>query len=275
MRVLKVFCALVCLSSVARFVAVIHGSTITKHGILVVIWLLIIALVYAFELYGIHTKAGFAWKLGWGILAATFLQFLVLAGSAALKAPETDYPWVAFGAVTVGGSLVALYWGFWWRRQKSYFVLPSPTIPKTGTKELVAVFCILALAFAALTLFSSRTDKYREPADAAVKQFHEQLAAGQYAAIYDEADETLHTATSQSDFVNLLQSVHQKLGNAQDLNLSRTAISFHGGGRMSIRVTYDTKFTNGTATEQFVWQDQDSRVTLGQYQIRSDVLTAK
>jgi hypothetical protein len=282
MRVLKVFCVLVCLFSVGRFVVIIHGVfsdeaslIVARHGISAAVLSLVIALVAAVEFYGIHKKASFAWKLGWGMLAATFLQFLVLAGSAALGVPDADYPWVAFAGVMVDGSLVALYWGFWWKRQKGYFTSQSPASPSARTKELVAVLCIAASAFAAIALFAAQTAKYREPADPAVKQFHERLAAGQYVAIYDEADETLRRTTSESDFVNLLQSVHQKLGDAQNLNLRSTVISWHGNGKLSIGVTYDTEFTYGAATEQFVWQEQDNRVALGRYQIRSKVLTPK
>jgi len=282
MRVLKVFCVIVCLVSAGRFVAIVHGirlsqadSMLTTHSVIGMVGLLVIVLVYAVEFYGIHTKALFAWKLGWGILAATFLQFVLLGGSSALKVPETDHPWVALVAVVVVGSLVALYWSLWWKRQKDYFTAQSPTIPSKGTKELVGVLCLAALAFAALTLFSRQTAKYQEPANQAVKQFHEQLAAEQYAAIYDGADETLRRTITESDFVNSLQSVHQKLGNVQDLNLSSTVIAWQGGGKKSIRLTYDTKFAYGTGTEQFVWQDHDNRVTLARYEIKSKALTAQ
>lgn len=282
MRFLKVFCVLVCLFSVARFVAIIHGVfspeaglIVARPGIWAAIWSLVVALAAALEFYGIHKRAPFAWNLGWGILAATFSEFLARAGSAVLGVPEADYPWVAFAGVMVGGSLVALYWGLWWKRQKGYFTSQSPAIPNARTKELVAVLCIAASAFVAIKLFAAQTAKYREPADPAVKQFHEQLAAGQYVAIYDEADETLRRTTSESDFVDLLQSVHQRLGDAQNLNLRSTVISWHGHGKMSIGVTYDARFTHGIATEQFLWQEQNNRVALGRYQIRSNVLTPK
>ncbi len=282
MRVLKVFCALICLFSLARLATIIHGAfspetglIVARPGIPAAIWSLVIALAAALEFYGIHKRASFAWTLGWGILAATFSEFLVRSGSAALKVPDADHPWVAFASVMVGGSVVALYWGSWWKHQKGYFTSQSLPSPKARTKELVAVLAIATSALVAIALLAAQTAKYREPADPAVKQFHEQLAAGQYVAIYDVADETLRRTTSESDFVNLLQSVHQRLGDAQNLNLRSTVISWHGGGRMSIGVTYDTKFTYGTATEQFVWQEQNNRVALGRYQIKSTILPSK
>lgn len=281
MRLLKIFCIFACVSCAAGFVTIIRAhssaaeSISTGRGILAAIWLLAIALVYAVEFYGIHTKAPFAWKLGWGILAATFVEFFVGAGSATLEVPKTDYPWVAFASLTVVGSLVAFYWGFWWKRQKAYFTAQSPSITKAGTKELAIVFGIAALVLAGVTLLERQTDKYLKLTSPAVEQFHAQLAAGQYAAIYDGADETLRKKTTEAAFVDLLQSVHQKLGDVHDSNLNRTGIAWHSNQNVTISVNYETKFTYGMGTEQFVWQDKGNRVTLGGYQIRSNVLTAK
>lgn|SRR5208282_1753200 len=282
MRAAKIACALACVFSLVRFIAIIRGirspqtgSLFTGHGILAAIGLLVVAVVCAVEFYGIHTKAVFAWKLGWGILTAEFLWFLVVAGSSALQVPEIDHPRVAFGAVMVCGSVAAVYWGFWWKRQKDYFTAQSPTIPKTGTKELAVVLCIAALLLAGVGLISGSVAKYHELGNQAVKQFHEQLAAGQYVAIYDAADETLRESTSKSDFVDLLQSVHEKLGDVQDLNPSWKGVAFHGGQSATIALYFDTKFTNGTATEQFVWQKHDNRLTLSRYQIKSKVLDSK
>jgi hypothetical protein len=282
MRVAKIACALACVFSLVQFIAMIRGigspqssSLFTGHGILAAIVQLVIALMCAVEFYGIHTRALFAWKLGWGILAAMFLRFLIVAGSSALQVPEIDQPWVAFGAVMVCGSLVAVYWGVWWNRQKDYFTAQSPTIPKTGTKELAVVLCIVALVLAGVGLISGPVAKYHELGNQAVKQFHEQLAAGQYIAIYDAADETLRESRSKSDFVNLLQSVHEKLGDVQYLNSSWKGVAFHGGQRATIALDFETKFTNGTATEQFVWQEHDNRLALSRYQIKSKVLDSK
>jgi hypothetical protein len=264
------------------FIAIVHGirspqtsSLFAGNGILSAIGLLVIALMHAVEFYGIHTKTLFAWKLGWGILAAMFLQFLVIGGSSALQLPGTDYPWVAFAAVVVGGSVDAAYWGFWWKRQKDYFTTQSPTTKKPRTKELAVVLCLVALVFACVALIAGPVAKYHKLGHQAVKQFHEQLASGQYVEIYDAADETLRDITSKADFVNLLQSVHERLGDVESLNPGWQGIAFHGGQRMTISEYFDTKFAHGNGTEWFVWQAHDNRLTLGLYQIKSSVLTSR
>jgi hypothetical protein len=282
MRVVKIYCVLACLSCVAQLTAVIHAirsspasSTLTGHTILGMISLLVVALVCAVEFYGIHAKAPFAWTLGWVMLAATFADFLVVGGSAALNAPKVDYPWVAFVAVVIGGSLVALYWGLWWKRQKRYFTAQPLTNPNVRAKELVVVFCVAALAFGAIRLLSGQTVRYQELVNPALKQFREQFAAEQYIAIYEGADETLRGTTRESDFVNLLESVHEKLGDVQNSNLTFTGISWHGNHNATISLNYKTEFARGAGTEKFMWQDHNNRVTLGRYQVYSKVLTER
>lgn len=273
MRVLKVFCVLVCLSCVARFAVIIHrihsaqtGSTATEHSISAMIWLLVTAFVFGLEFYGIHTKEKFAWHLGWIILAATLLRFLISGGSDALGVPENDHPWVAFAAVMVGVILVCAYWGFWWKRQKDYFRAQAPTIPNAGRKELAVILCISVLVFAAFTLLPLLTSKNEEHANQAVKQFREQLAAGQYSAIYDGADEKLHRTTSESDFVNRLQSVNQTLGAVQ--NSVPKGIEFQMA-QGTIRLDYDTTFARGTGRERFVWQIKNDQAILDSYHVDS------
>jgi hypothetical protein len=282
MRSAKIVCALACVFSLVGFIATTRGirspqagSFFAGQGIFAAIGLLVIASMCAVEFYGIHTRALFAWKLGWGILAAVFLQFLVIGGSSALQVPEADHPLVAFGAVMICGSAVALYWGFWWKRQKDHFTAQSPGSRKTRTKELAVVFCIVVLVFAGVALISGPVAKYHGLGHQAVKQFHEQLASGQYNEIYDAADETLRKTTSKSDFVNLLQSVHERLGDVESLNPGWRGIAFHGGQHMTISEYFDTKFTHGNGTEWFVWQADDNHLTLGRYQIKSSVLTSR
>ena len=282
MRAAKIACAVACVFCLVGFIGIIRGigspqavSLFTGHGILAAIGLLVIAVMCAVEFYGIHTKAPFAWKLGWGILAAMFLHFLVVGGASALQVPEADDPWVAFGAVMVGGSVVAVYWGFWWKRQKHYFTVQSPAIPKMRTKELAVVLCIAALVIAGVGLISRPVARDHELGNRAVNHFHEQLAAGQYVAIYDAADETLRENTTKSDFVYLLQSVHEKLGDVQGLNSRWEGVAFHGGQRATIALYFDTRFTNGIGAEKFVWQERDNHLTLSRYQVTSIVLDSK
>jgi peptidoglycan/LPS O-acetylase OafA/YrhL len=75
-------------------------------------------------IYGIHNKSIIAWKIGWGVIAAGLIEFLASALSATSRIPRTDYPGVA--AVVVAGLVVALYWSYWWNKQKCYFIKSTP-----------------------------------------------------------------------------------------------------------------------------------------------------
>jgi hypothetical protein len=280
MRVFKILCALVCLSCIARFILYFHaihppqvGSAGGGQSIFAASSALGGALLFAIELYGLHKRALFAWILGWVILAATFVNFLSVASYSILKTvPKADHPWVAIAATMVMSSLVALYWGVWWSRQKAYFASQSLSSSGTRRKELVAVVCVSALAFAGMMFLSSRAGEYVALATPAVNQFHEEVASERYRAIYDAADVALRNRTTESDFVNLLRSVRESLGNVEVSKLSLTNIAWHGKHSATISLIYYTTFVRGTATERFLWEDRDGRLTLARYQIFSAAL---
>jgi hypothetical protein len=76
--------------------------------------------------YGIRRRLAFAWKLGWVILTAMFSWFLVETLISIRQKPQSGGGWVAATLVTIMISVVAIYWGPWWKRQKDYFSQPGP-----------------------------------------------------------------------------------------------------------------------------------------------------
>jgi hypothetical protein len=132
MRALRIFLAFFCVWSVVDFVLAVHAilspwhrSSSARHESLVMAASLVAALLYASALYGIHKRTFTVWKLGWGFLAVQYLGWLFQGLRMALQVPQADSPWAASAAVVIGGGAVALYWGFWWNRQRSYFVQPA------------------------------------------------------------------------------------------------------------------------------------------------------
>jgi hypothetical protein len=109
----------------------------------------------------------------------------------------------------------------------------------------------------------------------AVTQFHSQLDAQQYAALYTAADPQLHQATSQADFTKLLAAVHRKLGNVRESNLRTWHAGWYTGQGTTVTLTYDTTFASGSGTEQFVWHINDNRALLYGYHINSADLIEK
>ncbi len=98
-----------------------------NHAILRAISSILLSAFCGAAVYGIHKRTLIAWKLGWGVIATGFLEFLVSAFSALSKTPRNDHPGIAMAAVVVMAAAVALYWGVWWNKKKSYFIKLPPT----------------------------------------------------------------------------------------------------------------------------------------------------
>lgn len=130
MRLLKAFCIVFCLLSLISAFTGVHavhysyaGNVVTRqlgvdHSRLGMIVSVLNALLLAAAAYGIHTRALLAWKLGFAYLAIAYLGFIIQVLSASLRLPEG---WVAAVAVGAVSSLIFLWWGLWWKRQRDYF----------------------------------------------------------------------------------------------------------------------------------------------------------
>lgn len=88
-------------------------------------------------------------------------------------------------------------------------------------------------------------------------------------------DDKFHEATSEPDFVKFLATVRRKLGNVQESNLRNTGVAWHSGQGTTVTLVYDTKFSEGNASETFLWHIQDNNVALYGYNINSNELVTK
>jgi hypothetical protein len=129
MCILKFACLFFCVLSFASIVANVRasraasvGTPATWQASVRLIWAIVNVFAFAGAFYGIHRRAAIAWKLGWVVLVLGWASFLKTVLPLTLRVPRDDHPWIACTAVVVGDTLVALYWSFWWRRQKSYFM---------------------------------------------------------------------------------------------------------------------------------------------------------
>jgi hypothetical protein len=130
MGVLKAVCILFCVLPLALIGESFFPSQLSHAGIVLTRGVnsptriaidLIESLFWASAFYGIKRKAPIVWKLGWGVLAAGFLEFVIAALSSTRKLPPYDSPLIASISVMVVGCAVLSYWAIWWKRQKSYF----------------------------------------------------------------------------------------------------------------------------------------------------------
>jgi len=109
----------------------------------------------------------------------------------------------------------------------------------------------------------------------AVGEFHSQLDAGDYSALYQAADPKLRTITTATDFTKLLAAIHHKLGTVRNADMRTYAAAWYAGQGTTVTLTYNTTFSGGSGTEQFIWHISDGRAMLYGYRIYSADLIEK
>ena len=115
--------------------------------------------------------------------------------------------------------------------------------------------------------------KGKESAEAAVKQFHEQLNKGDFKGIYAATEADFKKASSEKDFVALLDAVHRKLGLVQSSEPNGWRIN--ATGHVNVVLAYKTKFAEGDGVETFNYQVEGEKAVLVGYNIASNALITK
>jgi hypothetical protein len=133
---------------------------------------------------------------------------------------------------------------------------------------------ILGFIIALVTITASCSmGKSKEAGEAAVTQFHNQFNAGQYKEIYDQADEAFRKAAAETEVLALFEAVRKKLGTIRQANANGWHVFM--GEATTVTLQYDTEFTEGKATEQFVFVVSGDKAALVNYTINSLLLITK
>jgi hypothetical protein len=111
----------------------------------------------------------------------------------------------------------------------------------------------------------------RQPAQDAVRAFHAQLDAHQYEAIVAAAGGEIGHVRSQAEFLQLLESVHDRLGNTKSSKETSWTAKF-GNDDAVLTLDYATAYANGDATEHFSYRMKGNDVRLVGYRIESKAL---
>lgn len=108
-------------------------------------------------------------------------------------------------------------------------------------------------------------------ADAAVRQFHEQLNQGRYPEIMASTDRNLRDEAGHESTATLFSEIHTKLGDAGEANMAH--MNAQVGTRGTIIVCqYDTTFARGSAVETFTWKMAGGALQLIDYNIESNAV---
>jgi Protein of unknown function (DUF4019) len=126
-------------------------------------------------------------------------------------------------------------------------------------------FCLLFALTVTVSDCSASADIHL--AERGVIRFHELLDAGRYTQIFEQSSDDLKKASTQSAVVALLEAAHRKLGNTKSAVNQGWNFKYHTSGTI-ITLTYKTVFSEGEATEQFVFRIQGNTAALVDYHIQ-------
>jgi len=108
-------------------------------------------------------------------------------------------------------------------------------------------------------------------AEPAVAQFHQELNAGQYSAICDQAAEGFCKSGPNGGAGRLFENVHNKLGDMTGTKQGAWNVNTTTNGTF-VTIQYDTTFASGQALETFTWIKTGNALKLYRYNIQSDAL---
>ncbi|WP_170126566.1 DUF4019 domain-containing protein [Leminorella richardii] len=126
----------------------------------------------------------------------------------------------------------------------------------------------LLAASASLALFGCKPSE-PETEMKAVEQFRTMLAASQYHEIYLASSEMLRKKVSEGELVRLLESARADLGACKKFRLHERGTTTYAKGLQLVRLTYDSTFADGGATEEgFAFEKTQSGLKLAGYWYR-------
>lgn len=133
---------------------------------------------------------------------------------------------------------------------------------------------IVGAVFLFLTLSCSSFMKGKNLAEPAVKNFHSQLNDGRYAEIYDQADDTFKKVVPKTKWIELCEKIKRKLGSFKSSKSTGIKTNTNNSGTFAT-ITYDAEFTEGKATEEFMFRISDDKALLFNYELNSPLWADK
>jgi hypothetical protein len=105
-------------------------------------------------------------------------------------------------------------------------------------------------------------------ADGEVRRLHDELNAGQFEEICDDAEGAFSQGPKCDQLVETLQGVHNKLGDVIDQKRGHINLDFNSRG-IFVTVEFFTEFTTGQARETFTWHKGGNTLIFYGYSVQS------
>jgi len=145
---------------------------------------------------------------------------------------------------------------------------PAKSRKRLGLKIAIGVALLAIVGGVLVWRVGNSTYRNYQLASAATDHFHQQLNAGAYDEIYENATEEFRRSAKREDLDHLFGNIREKMGSAR----KPTATGFHvnwRNGILWIDQSFSTQFEKGTAQEYFVWKIQQDQPRLYNYRIDS------
>ena len=128
---------------------------------------------------------------------------------------------------------------------------------------------VLTTCTSVLCVGCENRERNKTLALAALNELHQRLASEQYHEAYEAADPELRQTITEEIFTAQLRTVHERLGTAQSSTV-RDYMSLHRGPReILLNLTYDTRFSRGTAVEHVISRQSNGHSSIVSYEVRS------
>ena len=130
--------------------------------------------------------------------------------------------------------------------------------------------CMWVIASALLVAACGGTDEAKR----GVAEFRSRAAQKSYSEIYRTAGAELRQAATEEQFARFMTTLERRLGAWQSADEPAWNVTRGTGGHL-VRLTYQSQFANGAASEQFVWRMENGGPALLGYHVNSPLLIAQ
>ena len=107
-----------------------------------------------------------------------------------------------------------------------------------------------------------------------VAEFRSRAAQKSYGEIYRTAGAELRQTATEEQFERFMTTLDRRLGAWQSAAEPAWNVTRGTGGHL-VRLTYQSQFTKGAASEQFVWRMENGGAALLGYHVNSPLLIAQ
>lgn len=127
--------------------------------------------------------------------------------------------------------------------------------------------CMSVIASALLVAACGGTDEAKH----GVAEFRSRAAQKSYGEIYRTAGAELRKGATEEQFERFMTTLDRRLGTWQSTAEPAWNVTRGTGGHL-VRLTYQSQFAKGAASEQFVWRMENGGPALLGYHVNSPLL---